>query len=196
MLLPRHRGLPARRLRRVAARAQRGVVRRAVPEVRRARRGARPTCPTRSSTARGTSCAISRPSSTTCRSTPALTKKWLPVTTYIGGNEHAVLHLLYSRFVTMVLHDRGYLDFEEPYPSSARTAIIVKDGAKMSKTRGNVVEPRPVHRAVGRRRVPHVPHVPRPVRGRRATSATRVSPARAASSTRSGSWWTSASARR
>ena len=52
---------------------------------------------------------------TTCPFDPALTKKWLPVTSYIGGNEHAVLHLLYSRFITMVLHDVGHLDFEEPF---------------------------------------------------------------------------------
>jgi leucyl-tRNA synthetase len=69
------------------------------------------------------------------------TRKWLPVSTYIGGNEHAVLHLLYSRFTTMVLHDLGYLDFEEPYRVFRAHGLIVKDGAKMSKSRGNVVVP-------------------------------------------------------
>jgi len=69
------------------------------------------------------------------------TKTWLPVTSYIGGNEHAVLHLLYSRFVTMVLKDQGYLDFEEPFPKLRAHGLIVKDGAKMSKSRGNVVVP-------------------------------------------------------
>ncbi len=70
-----------------------------------------------------------------------LTRKWLPVTSYIGGNEHAVLHLLYSRFVTMVLHDGGHLDFEEPFMSFRAHGMIVRDGAKMSKSRGNVVNP-------------------------------------------------------
>jgi leucyl-tRNA synthetase len=72
---------------------------------------------------------------------PARTKTWLPVTTYIGGNEHAVLHLLYSRFITMVLKDLGHVDFEEPFPKLRAHGLIVKDGAKMSKSRGNVVVP-------------------------------------------------------
>ncbi|MEN8376679.1 MAG: leucine--tRNA ligase [Gemmatimonadota bacterium] len=70
-----------------------------------------------------------------------LTRKWLPVDTYIGGEEHAVLHLLYSRFVTMALKDLGYLDFEEPYHVFRKHGLIIKDGAKMSKTKGNVVVP-------------------------------------------------------
>ena len=69
------------------------------------------------------------------------TRTWLPVSTYIGGNEHAVLHLLYSRFITMVLHDLGHLDFEEPFRRFRAHGLIVKDGAKMSKSRGNVVVP-------------------------------------------------------
>ncbi len=72
---------------------------------------------------------------------PALTRKWLPVTSYIGGNEHAVLHLLYSRFVTMVLRDAGHLDFEEPFAKFRAHGMIIRDGAKMSKSRGNVVNP-------------------------------------------------------
>jgi leucyl-tRNA synthetase len=72
---------------------------------------------------------------------PALTEKWLPVTSYIGGNEHAVLHLLYSRFVTMVLHDAGQVSFEEPYEKFRAHGMIVREGAKMSKSRGNVVNP-------------------------------------------------------
>ena len=72
---------------------------------------------------------------------PARTKKWLPVSSYIGGNEHAVLHLLYSRFVCMVLADLGHLHFDTPYPRFRAHGLIVKDGAKMSKSRGNVVVP-------------------------------------------------------
>jgi leucyl-tRNA synthetase len=72
---------------------------------------------------------------------PVLTKRWLPVHSYIGGNEHAVLHLLYARFVTMVLHDAGYLDFEEPFTRFRAHGMIVREGAKMSKSRGNVVNP-------------------------------------------------------
>jgi leucyl-tRNA synthetase len=70
---------------------------------------------------------------------PALTRKWLPVNSYIGGNEHAVLHLLYARFITMVLHDMGHLDFDEPFLRFRAHGHLIKDGAKMSKTKGNVV---------------------------------------------------------
>ncbi len=67
--------------------------------------------------------------------------RWTPVASYIGGNEHAVLHLLYSRFIAMVLHDRGQLHFEEPFRKFRAHGHIVKDGAKMSKSKGNVVVP-------------------------------------------------------
>jgi len=72
---------------------------------------------------------------------PERTRRWLPVTSYIGGNEHAVLHLLYSRFLTMVLHDLGRLPFEEPFRRFRAHGLIVKDGAKMSKSKGNTVIP-------------------------------------------------------
>jgi leucyl-tRNA synthetase len=70
-----------------------------------------------------------------------LTRRWLPVHSYIGGNEHAVLHLLYARFITMVLHDAGFLDFEEPFTRFRAHGLMIRDGAKMSKSRGNVVNP-------------------------------------------------------
>ena len=70
-----------------------------------------------------------------------MTKRWLPVSQYIGGNEHAVLHLMYSRFITMALHDLGHLPFDEPYRRFRAHGTIVRDGSKMSKSRGNVVIP-------------------------------------------------------
>ncbi|HEX6589943.1 MAG TPA: leucine--tRNA ligase [Longimicrobiales bacterium] len=70
-----------------------------------------------------------------------ITKRWLPVSMYIGGEEHSVLHLLYSRFITMVLRDLGWLDFEEPYATFRKHGLIIREGAKMSKSRGNVVVP-------------------------------------------------------
>jgi leucyl-tRNA synthetase len=70
-----------------------------------------------------------------------LTRKWLPVASYIGGNEHAVLHLMYSRFITMALKDLGKVPFAEPFARFRAHGTIVKDGAKMSKSRGNVVNP-------------------------------------------------------
>jgi leucyl-tRNA synthetase len=72
---------------------------------------------------------------------PQRTTTWLPVTTYIGGNEHAVLHLLYSRFITMVLKELSKVHFAEPFPKLRAHGLIIKDGAKMSKSRGNVVIP-------------------------------------------------------
>jgi leucyl-tRNA synthetase len=70
---------------------------------------------------------------------PQLTRRWLPVDSYIGGNEHAVLHMLYARFVTMALHDLGHIGFEEPFERFRAHGMIVREGAKMSKSRGNVV---------------------------------------------------------
>jgi leucyl-tRNA synthetase len=71
-------------------------------------------------------------------------EKWLPVNTYIGGAEHAVLHLLYSRFVWKALQDWGYIANSlgpEPFPRLFGHGLIIKDGAKMSKSRGNIVNP-------------------------------------------------------
>lgn len=72
---------------------------------------------------------------------PDITGRWLPVDCYIGGNEHAVLHLMYSRFVTMALKDLGHLDFEEPYLKFRAHGLIIREGAKMSKSKGNVIIP-------------------------------------------------------
>ena len=73
-----------------------------------------------------------------------ITGRWLPVDTYIGGNEHAVLHLLYSRFIVMALHDMGWLHFEEPYDQFRAHGLIIREGAKMSKSKGNVIIPDPI----------------------------------------------------
>jgi len=70
-----------------------------------------------------------------------LTRKWLPVDVYVGGNEHAVLHLLYARFLCMALHHIGLIDFNEPFKRFVAHGLIVRDGAKMSKSRGNVINP-------------------------------------------------------
>jgi len=72
---------------------------------------------------------------------PELTAKWLPVARYTGGNEHACMHLLYARFLTMALKDMGLIGFEEPFVMFRAHGLIIKDGAKMSKARGNVVNP-------------------------------------------------------
>ena len=65
----------------------------------------------------------------------AMTRKWLPVDMYVGGAEHSVLHLLYSRFITMALHDLGHLGFEEPFPHFRANGMITTNGAKISKSR-------------------------------------------------------------
>lgn len=71
---------------------------------------------------------------------PAEAEKWAPVDQYVGGVEHAILHLLYSRFITKVLFDLGYLRFTEPFTSLLNQGMVLMDGSKMSKSKGNLVE--------------------------------------------------------
>ena len=71
---------------------------------------------------------------------PALLKRWLPVEQYVGGVEHAILHLLYSRFFTKVLNDLGLVDFNEPFTALLNQGQVILDGAAMSKSKGNMVD--------------------------------------------------------
>lgn len=66
---------------------------------------------------------------------------WMPVDQYIGGIEHAILHLLYSRFFTKVLKDAGLINVNEPFKNLLTQGMVIKDGAKMSKSKGNIVSP-------------------------------------------------------
>jgi leucyl-tRNA synthetase len=72
---------------------------------------------------------------------PAILQEWMPVDQYIGGVEHAILHLLYARFFTKALADLGYVGFQEPFERLFTQGMITREGAKMSKSRGNVISP-------------------------------------------------------
>ena len=72
---------------------------------------------------------------------PEAASYWLPVDLYIGGVEHAILHLIYSRFFTKVIRDLGYTSISEPFPHYLAQGMVTKDGSAMSKSRGNVVDP-------------------------------------------------------
>ncbi|MSW95203.1 MAG: leucine--tRNA ligase [Actinobacteria bacterium] len=75
---------------------------------------------------------------------PKVLREWMPVDQYIGGVEHAILHLMYARFFVKALHDLGLLEVQEPFARLFTQGMITKDGAKMSKSKGNVVSPREI----------------------------------------------------
>src|SRR5207245_5032345 len=75
---------------------------------------------------------------------PDAVERWLPVDQYSGGIEHAILHLLYSRFITKVLFDLGHVKFTEPFRNLLNQGMVIYKGAALSKSRGNVVEPLPL----------------------------------------------------
>ena len=74
---------------------------------------------------------------------------WMPVDQYIGGVEHAILHLMYARFFTKVMHDRGLVAVDEPFTNLLTQGMVLKEGTKMSKTKGNVVSPEDIIRKFG-----------------------------------------------
>ena len=75
---------------------------------------------------------------------PEQVARWLPVDQYTGGVEHAILHLLYSRFFTKVLYDMGLVTFTEPFPRLMNQGQVIYGGSSMSKSKGNIVEPMPI----------------------------------------------------
>jgi leucyl-tRNA synthetase len=87
--------------------------------------------------------------SSSLRKNDSETGYWMPVNQYIGGVEHAVLHLLYSRFFTRVIRDLGLIKISEPFQNLLTQGMVIKDGAKMSKSKGNVVDPNYLIRRYG-----------------------------------------------
>ncbi|MCL5961278.1 MAG: leucine--tRNA ligase [Chloroflexi bacterium] len=80
---------------------------------------------------------------------PAKVKYWLPVDQYIGGVEHAVMHLLYARFFTKALRDMGLIEFGEPFTRLFNQGLIIVESKKMSKSKGNVIAPDPLVKTIG-----------------------------------------------
>ncbi len=123
----------------IAAGERAGIREREMPEVRRPRRGAKPTRWTRSSIRRGISTATPTPHNDKAPFDPALVRYWLPVDQYIGGIVHAILHLMYTRFFCKVMRDLGLVNHNEPVKRLFTQGMVLKGGTAMSKSKGNVV---------------------------------------------------------
>ena len=136
-----------------------GFLRHDVPDLRLARPTARPTPWTPSSTRRGTSCASPTRGTTTRRSRAEAVERWMPVDQYIGGIEHAILHLMYARFFTKALADLGVAPktLREPFARLFTQGMIRLGGTKMSKSQGQPGHARAVLRHRRRRRAAPVP---------------------------------------
>ena len=129
------------RPRRFAARARAGVRQRRRVRRAAARRGARRTRWTRSSIRPGTSTASATRTNDTLPFDPAKVAYWGPVDFYSGGVEHAILHLIYSRFFSRVFRDIGLVTIDEPFTRLLTQGMVLRHGAVMSKSKGNVVDP-------------------------------------------------------
>ena len=161
----RRRGLRAARAARRWPRRRTGSTRPA--RAAAARPAARPTRWTRSSTPPGTSCATRDAHNDEAPWDPEVTNRWAPVDQYIGGVEHAILHLMYARFFVKALADMGLLEIQEPFEALFTQGMITRDGAKMSKSKGNMISPVAVRGALRRRHRPLLHPLHRPARPRR-----------------------------
>jgi leucyl-tRNA synthetase len=89
------------------------------------------------------------PHNTTKPFEPQLIHQWMPVDQYVGGIEHAILHLMYSRFFMMALNDSGWTEQDEPFKNLLTQGMVLKDGSKMSKSKGNIVDPDEIFKEYG-----------------------------------------------
>ena len=137
------------------------------------RRRATPTRWTRSSTRAGTSSGTARRATTDGPFRREDVDRWMPANQYTGGVEHAILHLLYCRFFTKVLYDMDLVGFTEPFPRLMNQGQVIYDGASMSKSKGNIVEPMPLVERWGADTMRLIDAVRRAVRGRHRLEADR-----------------------
>ena len=177
-------GRRVHRARRLAAGADSRVRQRRVPDVRRAARSARPTRWTPSSTRPGTSTASATRRTRTGAFAPSKVGYWAPVDFYSGGVEHAILHLIYSRFFARVFRDLGMVEHDEPFARLLTQGMVLKDGNVMSKSKGNVVDPDDMIREVRRRQPAALRDVRRAAREGSGVDRRRASRAASASSAR------------